>query len=199
MWLSLLDLSNLPTSHVYHQNSHHPCGEQVWPAQWQLHGDHPPHHEPVLGDWDVRWGEAEVCLALSSSLSATIRPNDWLFFHTLTHIDFLIPVLRQEPEKHLRAVLLCTEGRPSPHRASLWPWRQTGRNWEDDDRLATFVRPCCLTVLCSLFRKHLSTAEAAVCPSAEQNILHLRPGQRPNAQRRRTQLLPGATSNKIPA
>lgn len=30
-----------------------------------------------------------------------------------------------------------------------------------------------------------------MCPSAEQNILHLRPGQRPSPQRRRTQLLPG--------
>lgn len=35
----------------------------------------------------------------------------------------------KEPEKHLRAILLRTEGRPSPHRSSLWPRRQTGDSW----------------------------------------------------------------------
>lgn len=58
-------VTDLPTSHMCHQNSHHPCGQQVGPAEWQLHGDHPAHHEPVLGDRDVRRGEAQVCLALS--------------------------------------------------------------------------------------------------------------------------------------
>lgn len=40
---------------------------------------------------------------------------------------FLIQVFCKEPEKHFRAVLLCTEGGSSPHCASLWPWGQTGQ------------------------------------------------------------------------
>lgn len=112
----LLDVSQLPTSHLCLQNSHHPRRQQVGPAQWQLHGDHPAHHESVLGDRDVRRGEAQVCLALSWLQSD--RAIVCLFF-SQPHIDSLIAVFRQEPEKHLGAVLLCTEGRPSPHRTSV--------------------------------------------------------------------------------
>lgn len=109
-----LHLRNLYTSHMCHQNSHHPCGQQVGPAQRQLHGDNPANHEPVLRDRDVRGGEAQVCLALSS-----ICQIDCLVVFSQPHFDSLIPVFRQELEKHLRAVLLRTEGRPSPDRTSL--------------------------------------------------------------------------------
>lgn len=90
----LLDLSHLPTCHMCHQNSHHPCGKQVRPAQRQLHGDHPANHEPVLGDRDVRGGEAQVCLALS-----------WLqYARTMFIHKFTLTLLFQCSAKNLKNI-----------------------------------------------------------------------------------------------
>lgn len=151
-----------------------------------------------------QFSEIETCVEVRLKSASLSLPHSWPQSDGMIdcllsrpHIDFLILVLRQEPEKHLGAVLLCTEGRPSPHRAPLRPWRQTG--WPllselGGRRRARHACPSLLLHGALLFvLKHSATAEAAMCPSAEQNILHLRPGQRPNTQRQRAQLLPGAT------
>lgn len=45
---------------MLNQSSHHPRGKQVGSALWELNGNHPSHHEPVLWDRDVCWGESEL-------------------------------------------------------------------------------------------------------------------------------------------
>lgn len=46
--------------HVLYQGSHHSCWKQVWPALWELNGNHSSHYEPVFWDRDVCWG-APLC------------------------------------------------------------------------------------------------------------------------------------------
>ena len=40
------------------QGAADPGGEQVGPGGAQQHGDHPAHHEPVLGHRNLRGGKA---------------------------------------------------------------------------------------------------------------------------------------------
>lgn len=44
--------------HVLSQGSHYSCWKQVWPALWELHGNHSSHYEPIFWDRDVCWGAA---------------------------------------------------------------------------------------------------------------------------------------------
>lgn len=59
---------------------------------------------------------------------ASFLTEDFLCLHrelpSVGHLSESVPcfpVLGQEPEEHLRAVLLCTEGRAAPHSSSLRP------------------------------------------------------------------------------
>lgn len=124
------------------QSSHHPRGKQVWSAQREFNGNHSSHHEPVLWDWDVCWGQINCIHLLTLPLKCSDRVlHKYLHMHSLSGLKIaeiiafdifsllfcLYQVFCKEPEKHFRAVLLCTEGSSSPHCPSLWPWGQTGQ------------------------------------------------------------------------
>lgn len=65
-----------------------------------------------------QFSEIETCVEVRlKSVSLFLGFSQTVF--SQPHIDSLIAVFRQEPEKHLGAVLLRTEGRPSPHRTSV--------------------------------------------------------------------------------
>ncbi|XP_077762069.1 mitochondrial Rho GTPase 2 isoform X3 [Canis aureus] len=83
------------------KSPHHLGGQQVRPAARELDGGCAAHHEPVPRDRDLRGG---------TPVGLSPRP----------------PVLRQEPEEHLGAVLLCTEGGAAPHGPALRPRGQAG-------------------------------------------------------------------------
>lgn len=195
---------------MLHQSSHHPRGKQVWSALWELNGNHPSHHEPVLWDWDMCWGEVELSdrlfqsanhynLYTPANLTGEMHTHNWLpgFTQIFTHApfvwlqvawkknfwivlsaDFLIQVFCKEPEKHFRAVLLCTEGSSSPHCTSLRPWGQTGQPFlEMGSQLCSQhvhpSRPTYLHVYTNdwlnndtvFVLKYFSAAETIVCPS----------------------------------
>lgn len=67
--------------HMLFQGSHHSCWKQVWPALWELNGNHSSHYEPVFGDWDMCRGAA-LCF-----------PRDLLHVHTLQFVHHLFNML----------------------------------------------------------------------------------------------------------
>ena len=80
------------------QSSHHPRGKQVWSAQWELNGNHSSHHEPVLWDWDMCWGQIN-CTHL---LTLPLKCSDRVF----THAHFIWP-FRLWRLLHLTFSLCC--------------------------------------------------------------------------------------------
>lgn len=64
--------------------------------------------------------EIETCVEVSGQGHGAAEARVCAF---VSHPSLLphIPVLCQEPEEHLRAVLLCSEGRATPHSPPLRP------------------------------------------------------------------------------
>lgn len=59
----LLGYHNVSFSlHMLFQGSYHSCWKQVWPAQWELNGNHSSHYEPVFWDWDMCRGASHDLL-----------------------------------------------------------------------------------------------------------------------------------------
>lgn len=99
-------------------------------------------------------------------------------FWNVLSADFFIQVFCKEPEKHFRAVLLCTEGSSSPHCTSLRPWGQAGQPFlEIGSQLCSqHICPSQSTYLhvhtndwlnndTVFVLKYFSAAETIVCPS----------------------------------
>ena len=98
------------------------------------------------------------------------------------------PVLCQEPEEHLGAVLLCTEGGAAPHGPALRPRGQAGgqqaparqpgwRGWCSGDvlsRLSLQLRPACAQALTRIFRLSDRDLDQALSDE-ELNTFQVRP------------------------
>lgn len=84
-------------------------------------------------------------------------------------VCFFFQVFCKEPEKHIRAVLLCTEGSSPPDCSSIWPWGQTGnqylqielqllsrcdtffQKWSVSSHVFSQLKPLCVRALSRIF------------------------------------------------
>ncbi|ETE63315.1 Mitochondrial Rho GTPase 2 [Ophiophagus hannah] len=82
------------------KDSHNSGGKQVRPAHRELHGNHPAHHEPVLGDRDLRG--ASLCLFLHQCSAKNLKNISELFYYAQKAVLHPTAPLYDPEEKQLR-------------------------------------------------------------------------------------------------